>query len=434
CFAEIGHHVHLVDIDAAKIAALESGHIPIYEPGLKDLVQDNHRASRLHFTTDAKAAVADADACFICVGTPSRDDGHADLRYVETVARTIGALLTGFTVIVTKSTVPVGTAKRVREWVREGMQEQGKDIDFAVASNPEFLKEGAAVEDFMRPDRVIIGTDDERAGAVLRDIYSGFMRNGFRFYDMDIPSAEMAKYTANSMLATKISFINEIANICEHVGADVNMVRQGVGADQRIGMQFLHPGVGYGGSCFPKDVRELIATAEDAGYAPRMLRATDAINSDQRGFVFRKIRAWCELTGRTPGDLSIAVWGLAFKPFTDDVRESPALELIEALLAEGATVRAHDPHAIEPTRRLFGPRDRLTYYEDPYDTTAGADILCLMTEWRPYRRPDMARLGEHLRHRVVFDGRNQYDAQRWSEHGITVYGVGCGPRLAASPD
>jgi len=437
CFAEMGNHVTVVDVDAERIAALERGECPIYEPGLHDLLADNIAAERLRFTTDAAEAVAGSEACFICVGTPMGDDGHADMRYVRAVAQTIGRHLdASFTVVVTKSTVPVGTGDRVRGWIAEGVAEAGRqaaDVAYAVASNPEFLKEGAAVEDFMRPDRVVIGVDDERAERVLRDIYGVFMRNGLRFFAMDVRSAEMCKYAANCMLATKISFINEMANICEAVGADVDLVRQGVGADGRIGMQFLHPGVGYGGSCFPKDVREMIHCARDNGYEPRIISAVDAVNSDQKRLLLRKLEAWCALNDRELSDLTVAVWGLAFKPNTDDVREAPALVLIEDLIARGARVRAHDPHATETTRAALGEQSAVSYHETPYDATEGADVLCLVTEWRPFRRPDFRRLADQLAGKAIFDGRNQYDAARLREYGLQVYGVGTGGRLAPNP-
>lgn len=428
CLAEMGNQITLLDVDADKVAMLRRGELPIYEPGLKDLLHDNVSAGRIAFTTNAAEAVPGAEACFVCVGTPMGADGHADMRFVESVARSIGEHMDDFTVVVDKSTVPVGTADRVRGWIHEAQAQRGVEIDFAVASNPEFLKEGAAVDDFMRPDRVVIGTDDPRASRVLRDIYSVFMRNGLRFYDMDIKSAEMTKYTANCMLATKISFINEIANVCDRVGADVNLVRQGVGSDGRIGMQFLHPGVGYGGSCFPKDVREMIATCHDVGYTPRLLEAVDAVNLDQKQYLRAKIEAWLTLTDRPVSELTVAVWGLAFKPGTDDVREAPALDLIRWLLAEGATVTAHDPHAIGTFSAALGKQAGITYCDEPYAACDGADLLCVVTEWRPYRRPDARRLADLLAAKVVFDGRNLYDAERWRDYGLTVYGVGTGHR------
>lgn len=422
--AEMGNTVTCVDVDEHKVNLLKQGILPIYEAGLEELVEENVHAGRLHFTTDAASAIVGTQACFICVGTPMGDDGSADLRYVESVARTIGQHLSEFAVIVTKSTVPVGTAGKVHAWVSAGQKEANSNTAFAVASNPEFLKEGSALEDFMKPDRVVIGTDDERAEAVLRDIYSPFIRNGLRFYSMDIRSAEMTKYAANCMLATKISFINEMARICEQVGADVRQVRQGVGADSRIGLQFLHPGPGYGGSCFPKDVRALIHVAQEHHYQARILEAVDAVNRDQKSLLLRKLEHWCALTGDSLSSLTVAVWGVAFKPNTDDVRESPALDLIRGLLAAGVSVRAHDPKAMEAGRQALGDPDGVSWHEDAYDACDGADVMFLVTEWRPFRRPDFKRLAQLLRRRVIFDGRNQYDNQRCAEQGLTVYPIG----------
>ncbi|TVR15293.1 MAG: UDP-glucose/GDP-mannose dehydrogenase family protein [Planctomycetota bacterium] len=422
--AEMGNTVTCVDVDEHKISLLQQGILPIYEAGLEELVEENVHAGRLHFTTDAATAIADTQACFICVGTPMGDDGSADLRYVESVARTIGKHLQGFAVIVTKSTVPVGTAEKVHAWVHAGQQEASTSSPYAVASNPEFLKEGSALEDFMKPDRVVIGTDNERAEATLRDIYSPFIRNGLRFYSMDIRSAEMTKYAANCMLATKISFINEMARICEQVGADVRQVRQGVGADSRIGLQFLHPGPGYGGSCFPKDVRALIHVAQEHHYQARILEAVDAVNRDQKSLLLRKLEHWCALMGDSLGGLTVAIWGVAFKPNTDDVRESPALDLIRGLLAAGVQVRAHDPKAMPAGRQALGDPEGVTWHDDAYDACKDADVMFLVTEWRPFRRPDFKRLAELLRRRVIFDGRNQYDNQRCAEHGLTVYPIG----------
>jgi UDPglucose 6-dehydrogenase len=403
--AEMGNAVTCVDVDAGKIQRLLRGEVPIYEPGLPELLEENVHAHRLDFTTDASKAVTGADACFICVGTPMADNGEADLRYVESVARAIGSLIDDFMVVVTKSTVPVGTAEKVRGWIAEELDKRGVDVPFAVGSNPEFLKEGSAVDDFMRPDRVVIGIDNERAEDILREIYSPFIRNGLRFYTMDIRSAEMTKYAANCMLATKISFINEIANICEQVGADVRQVRQGVGADARIGLQFLHPGVGYGGSCFPKDVSALIHVAEQNDYTPRILKAVHDVNREQKTLLLRKLRAWSELTGTPLQGLTVALWGLAFKPNTDDIREAPALDMIEGLLAEGVL-------------------EGISYHEDAYEATEGADVLLLVTEWRPFRRPDFRKLADQLSKKVIFDGRNQYDDKRCAERGLTVYPVG----------
>jgi UDPglucose 6-dehydrogenase len=424
CFAEMGNAVTCVDVDADKVARLKRGEVPIYEAGLHELLEENARGQRLRFTTSAAEGLVEAEIAFICVGTPRAHSGDADLRYVEAAARDIGRHLGGYCLVVDKSTVPVGTADRVRGWVREELDKRGVRHEFDVASNPEFLKEGSAVEDFMKPDRVVVGVDSPRAEALLHDLYGPFIRNGLRFYTMDLRSAEMTKYAANSMLATKISFINEISNICELVGADVRAVRQGVGADHRIGLQFLHPGVGYGGSCFPKDVRALVQTALAAGYEPELLRAVDRINDRQKTVIQRKLAAWCELNGRKLSDLTVAVWGLAFKPNTDDVREAPALDLVRDLIAGGATVRAHDPKAMAETKRELGDLPRVTYVEDPYAATEGADVLCLMTEWRPFRRPDFRRLGQQLRGKAIFDGRNQYEERRAAEHGLTVYPIG----------
>ncbi len=424
CFAEMGNHVTCVDVDAAKVARLRRGECPIYEPGLSELLEENVTHGRLTFSTVASEALEGAEAAFICVGTPMSDDGRANLQYVETAARDIGRAMSNYLVVVDKSTVPVGTADQVAGWVREEIQRRGLDLPFDVASNPEFLKEGSAVEDFMRPDRVVLGVSGTRGEGLLRDLYAPFMRNGLRLFTMDVRSAEMTKYAANCMLATKISFINEIANICERVGADVRSVRLGVGSDSRIGYQFLHPGCGYGGSCFPKDVRALARTAEDHGYKAELLEVVDTVNQHQKRTLQRKLAAWCELTGRNLGDLTVAVWGLAFKPNTDDVREAPAMDLLKELSAAGATVRANDPKAVHETQKALGNLPGITYHDDMYVAAEGADVLCLVTEWRPYRRPDFAVLAKSLRARVIFDGRNQYEPERVKQFGLTVYAVG----------
>jgi len=424
CFAEMGNTVTCVDVDPKKVERLGRGEVPIYEPGLQELLAENFRLKRIRFTTLARDALVDAQVAFICVGTPMSHSGEADLRYVESAARDIARNLNRYTLVITKSTVPVGTADKVRNWMRQELAARGSAIEFDVASNPEFLKEGTAVDDFMKPDRVVVGIDSPRAEAMLQDLYHPFIRNGLRFYVMDIRSAEMTKYAANAMLATKISFINEIANICEKVGADVRQVRLGVGADARIGLQFLHPGCGYGGSCFPKDVRALVFTAESGGYDAQLLRAVDDINQRQKTLIQRKLAQWCEFTNRPLGDLTVAVWGLAFKPNTDDVRESPALDLIRDLVKAGAKVRAHDPKAIEETKRALGELEGVTYVDDPYRATEGADVLCLVTEWRPYRRPDFERLAQQLKLRTIFDGRNQYDETKTLDHGLVTYPVG----------
>lgn len=429
CFAEMGNNVTCVDVDARKVERLRAGEIPIYEPGLEDLVAENVHGHRLSFTITAKDALVDAELAFICVGTPMSDSGEADLRYVESAARDIGRHLSGYCLVVDKSTVPVGTADRVRAWVQEELTRRGVKHTFDVASNPEFLKEGSAVDDFMKPDRVVVGVDSDRARGLLYDLYQPFIRNGLRFYTMDIRSAEMTKYAANAMLATKISFINEIANICERVGADVRQVRLGVGADQRIGLQFLHPGVGYGGSCFPKDVRALVHTADVVGYQADLLAAVDAVNQRQKAVMMHKLTAWCELNNRPLSALTVAIWGLAFKPNTDDVRDAPSLELIRSLVAAGAQVRAYDPKATHEAQKALGPLPRLTYVDDAYDATEGSDVLLLVTEWRPFRRPDFRRLGQQLKGKAIFDGRNQYEEDRVTPYGLTVYPIGV-PALA----
>lgn len=424
CFAEMGNHVVCVDVDPDKIARLNAGELPIYEPNLHEMLEDNVRGHRLRFTINSAEALKEAEAAFICVGTPMTADGEADLRYVESASRAIGRHAHRPLVVVTKSTVPVGTADRVKAWIDEELQKRRSDLVIEVGSNPEFLKEGSAVEDFMKPDRVVVGVASARAAAVLHDLYSPFIRNGLRFYTMDIRSAEMTKYAANAMLATKISFINEMANICEAVGADVRQVRLGIGADSRIGLQFLHPGCGYGGSCFPKDVRALAHTAAAHGHHSELLTVVDAINRRQKTVIQRKVQAWCELHGRQIDRLVITIWGLAFKPNTDDVREAPALDLVRALHDAGATVRLHDPKAIGEAQKALGPMERVTYHDDEYVACDGADILCLMTEWRPYRRPEWARLAASLKARVIFDGRNQYDERKCAEYGITVFPIG----------
>ncbi|NRA40555.1 MAG: UDP-glucose/GDP-mannose dehydrogenase family protein [Planctomycetes bacterium] len=424
CYAEMGIEVTCVDINQQRITDLNSGIVPIYEPGLHEMLEECIHGHRIKFTTDAQAACTDAEACFICVGTPMSDDGQADLTYVEAVARTIGTYINNFTVVVTKSTVPVGTSEKVRAWMSEELALRESTIEFTVASNPEFLKEGAAIDDFMRPDRIVIGVDDPRSESVLHDIYDSFIRNGMRIYSMDIPSAEMTKYASNCMLATKISFINEMANICEVVGADVRQVRQGVGSDSRIGMQFLHPGIGYGGSCFPKDVRALIYQAESSDYTPQLLESVDAINTRQKNKIFQKIQSWCELCNKDISTLNVAVWGLSFKPNTDDIRDAPSINLVRSLLEAGASVRAHDPQAMDNAKKELGRHKKLSMYDDPYDASEDADILCVVTEWRPFRRPNFRRLADQLRSKVIFDGRNLYDSTRLIEVGLQVFPIG----------
>ncbi len=413
CLAETGNDVICADRDVEKVARLNAGQLPIYEPGLEPLVERNVSAGRLHFTTDLPTAIQHGDVVFIAVGTPPGEDGSADLKHVLDVATTIGAHLDRFKVIVTKSTVPVGTAEKVRAAIGDMT-----DADVAVASNPEFLKEGAAIDDFMKPDRVVLGTDDPRAEALLRELYSPFVRSGAPILFMDIPSAEVTKYAANAMLATRISFMNQVAELCERVGADVFAVRQGIGSDARIGSAFLYPGPGYGGSCFPKDVQALVHTARKVGMEPSIWEAVEAVNVRQKQVLFTKLT---ELLGDVAGR-TVGIWGLAFKAGTDDMRESPAISLVDALLAAGATVRAHDPEAMEVARGIWG--DRITFANDPYDAVEGADALVVVTEWLMYRTPDFARVQRGLRTPVVVDGRNLYEPARMRALGFVYTGIG----------
>ncbi|HEX6644822.1 MAG TPA: UDP-glucose/GDP-mannose dehydrogenase family protein [Gemmatimonadales bacterium] len=417
CFAETGNDVVCVDRDAAKIERLRQGEVPIHEPGLEPMVRRNQADGRLVFTTDLRAAVEHAAVLFIAVGTPPAEDGSADLSHVLEAARAIGRLLTAPKLIVTKSTVPVGTAAKVREAIAAETT-----VPFTLCANPEFLKQGAAVEDFMRPDRVIIGTDDPGVRATMTELYAPFvLRGGERIIFMDIASAEVTKYAANAMLATRISFMNQIALLCEAVGADVGRVRNGIGSDRRIGRAFLYPGPGYGGSCLPKDMKAILRAAEEHGIALPLLEAVERVNEGQKQVLFRKIE---RALGDGLAGARIAVWGLAFKADTDDVRGSPAVALIESLLRAGATVAAHDPEAAASARRLFG--DRITYADNPYDAAAGADALVVVTEWRMYRTPDFERLRASLRRPLVVDARNLYDPERLAASGFTYYGIGRG--------
>ncbi|HEY4092018.1 MAG TPA: UDP-glucose/GDP-mannose dehydrogenase family protein [Luteibacter sp.] len=429
CLAEMGNHVVCVDVDAGKVERLKQGDIPIYEPGLEPMVRRNHGEGRLDFTTDAPPAVAHGDIVFIAVGTPPDEDGSADLQYVLAVARTIGDHIDRYTVVVNKSTVPVGTADRVRAAVAERLKARGVDVPFDVVSNPEFLKEGDAVEDCLRPDRIIVGASSQRAIGVLRKLYAAFNRNHDRMVVMDERSAELTKYAANAMLATKISFMNEIANIAEHVGADVELVRQGIGADPRIGYHFIYPGAGYGGSCFPKDVQALARTAHTVGYDAKLLNSVEAVNDAQKSRLFALLSKHFsgELKGRT-----IAVWGLAFKPNTDDMREASSRRLMEQLWDAGAAVRAFDPEAADETRRIYGERADLTLVERPYQALEGADALVIVTEWKAFRSPDFARVKSLLGTPVIFDGRNLYDPALVEEAGIAYYGIGRGRSLAGN--
>ena len=419
CFAEMGVNVTCVDVDTSKIEKLKQGIIPIYEPGLEDMVHKNVEAGRLHFVTDLASVLDEVDVVFSAVGTPPDEDGSADLKYVLEVARTIGRNMNKYLVVVTKSTVPVGTAQKVKTTIRAELDKRGVDIDFDVASNPEFLKEGAAIKDFMSPDRVVVGVESNRSREIMARLYKPFMLSSDRMIFTDIPSAEMIKYAANSMLATRISFMNDIANLCEIVGADVNMVRKGIGSDTRIGRKFLYPGCGYGGSCFPKDVKALIKTAEQNGYDMRVLKAVEAVNEDQKSILFRKLLKHFggNLEGKT-----VAMWGLAFKPDTDDMREAPALVLIQELLGAGAVVKAYDPIAMDECKRRVG--NKVTCCKDMYEAALDADALMLVTEWKEFRMPSWTVLRRAMKGNVILDGRNIYDKAEVLENGFEYYKIG----------
>jgi len=424
CLAEAGNHVVGVDIDAEKVARLNRGEVPIHEPGLDALIKRNMEAGRLEFTTDAAKGVEHGLFQLIAVGTPPDEDGSADLRYVLAVARTIGTHLNRYGIVVTKSTVPVGTADRVRKEVEATLQARGASIEFDVVSNPEFLKEGAAIQDFMKPDRVIIGTDNPRTVELMRMLYEPFTRNHERFIVMDVRSSELTKYAANAMLATKISFMNELANVAERVGADIEKVRLGIGSDPRIGYSFIYPGTGYGGSCFPKDVRALIRSAHEVGHQPDILSAVEAVNARQKEVLVQKMRRHFgeQMKGRT-----IALWGLAFKPNTDDMREAPSRTIIDLLLKAGASVRAYDPVALNEARRIYGARGaEITLCRNAYEAVEGADALAIATEWQEFRSPDFDRLKQLLKKPLIFDGRNLYDPAMLARFGFTYYGVGRG--------
>ncbi len=432
CLAEVGHDVICVDIDQAKVDGLGRGIIPIYEPGLEPMVKANHAAGRLAFTTDAAAGIAHGQVVFIAVGTPPDEDGSADLQYVLAVARTIGRHMTQPTVVVNKSTVPVGTADKVRAAISEELAARAVEIAFDVVSNPEFLKEGDAVADCMRPDRIVIGASSPDAVAVLRRLYAPFNRNRDRVVEMDVRSAELTKYAANAMLATKISFMNEIANIAERVGADIEHVRQGIGSDPRIGWHFIYPGAGYGGSCFPKDVQALARTALQYGHQPHLLEAVEAVNNAQKGHLFALIQQHYD-RGEDEGvrGKTFAVWGLAFKPNTDDMRAAPSRRLLEQLWEGGATVRVYDPEAMSEARRIFGEREDLVFCDSAYEALDGADALAVVTEWKQFRSPDFARMRQALGDAVVFDGRNLYEPQEIEAAGLAYYGIGRGRSLHA---
>lgn len=421
CFAEMGVNVTCVDIDEKKIERLRHGEVPIYEPGLDEMVLRNHREGRLHFTTRLEDVIDDVEVVFSAVGTPPDEDGSADLQYVLAVARTFGRCIKKYTVLVTKSTVPVGTARKVKEAIAEELKLRGEDIPFDVASNPEFLQEGAAIKDFMSPDRVVVGVESEEARGLMSRLYRPFLLNNFRVIFTDIPSAEMIKYAANSMLATRISFMNDIANLCEIVGADVNMVRKGIGSDSRIGSKFLYPGCGYGGSCFPKDVMALIKTAEKSGYSMRVLKAVEEVNERQKSIVFEKLAAHFggadKLEGRT-----IAIWGLAFKPETDDMREATSLVTIERLLEAGCRVKVFDPVAMDECRRRVG--DVVEYAKDMYDAVLDADALLMLTEWKQFRLPSWGVIARSMKTPVIIDGRNIYDADDMKRQGFEYHCIG----------
>ena len=421
CFAEMGNQVICVDADAAKVEALEQGRIPIYEPGLEAYVKRNYQENRLIFTTDLAQAIQKSLVCFIAVGTPQDRDGSADLSMVLEVARDIGRAMDGYKVIVDKSTVPVGTARQVRQVIEAELQGRGESFEFDVVSNPEFLKEGTAIDDFMKPDRVVVGCDEVRVAELMKELYAPFTRTNSPIIIMDVVSAELTKYAANAFLATKISYINELANICSRTGANITQVRQGIGSDPRIGPLFLFPGLGYGGSCFPKDMQALIHTAKSLGYNPRLLEAAEAINQDQRRIFVDNIRRYFEndLKGRV-----FAVWGLSFKPQTDDIREAPALTIISSLLESGARIQTHDPEAMAATRAYLGERQDVSYAESTYDALNGADALIICTEWTKFREPDFERMQATMKEPVIFDGRNLYNPEKLARLGFKYFRVG----------
>lgn len=420
CFAEMGTEVYCVDVNREKIEGLKKGVMPIYEPGLDEMVNRNMMAGRLRFLTDLRECLDEVEVLFCAVGTPPDEDGSADLRYVLEVARTVGRYMNRYILVVTKSTVPVGTARKIKQVILEEQAARGVAIDFDIASNPEFLKEGAAIKDFMSPDRVVVGVESERARKLMSKLYRPFLLNNFRVIFMDVPSAEMTKYAANAMLATRISFMNEIANLCEIVGADVNMVRKGIGTDARIGSRFLYPGCGYGGSCFPKDVKALVKTAADHDYPMRILEAVEAVNEAQKSILFRKLSNYYggDLAGRR-----IALWGLAFKPETDDIREAPSLVLIRLLREAGCRVMAYDPVAMDEARRRFQDGE-IAYGKDIYETVIDADALLVVTEWKEFRMPSWAVIKKLMAHPLVLDGRNIYDKAELEEAGMTYHCIG----------
>ncbi|MBI9063097.1 MAG: UDP-glucose/GDP-mannose dehydrogenase family protein [Marinilabiliaceae bacterium] len=424
CFADTGVNVTCVDIDETKISNLEKGIIPIYEPGLDRMVLANVEKERLHFTTNLKNSLDQCEAIFIAVGTPPGEDGSADLSHVLEVARQIGRHMTQYMVVVTKSTVPIGTAKKVKAAIQDELEKRGSNLDFDVASNPEFLKEGNAVEDFLKPDRIVIGIESEKAEKIMNRLYKPFVLNGHPIIFMDIPSAEMTKYAANAMLATKISFMNDVANLCEIVGADVTNVRRGIGSDSRIGNKFIYPGAGYGGSCFPKDVKAIIKTAQQNNYTLRILQSVEEVNEDQKNVITKKIKShFKDIKGKT-----FAFWGLSFKPQTDDMREAPSVVIINALLEAGAKVKAYDPVAMEEARHYLG--ETIEYGKDQYDVLIDADALVLITEWPEFRIPNFKVMEKLMNNKVLFDGRNIYEPSEMKENGYTYYSIGRQPQKA----
>jgi UDPglucose 6-dehydrogenase len=426
CLAEAGNHVLCVDIDAGKVARLQQGEIPIHEPGLDELVKRNFEKGRLKFTTSAEEGIAHGLFQFIAVGTPPEEDGSADLSHVLAVAETIGRHMDEYRIVVDKSTVPVGTADKVRERIEQTLGERGAKVDFDVVSNPEFLKEGAAIADFMKPDRVVVGTDNPRTAELLKALYDPFTRNRERMIVMDVRSAELTKYAANAMLATKISFMNEVANLAERVGADIEKVRLGIGSDPRIGYSFIYPGAGYGGSCFPKDVKALVHSAGEYKFEAQLLKSVEAVNKRQKTLLFRKISA--HFKGELKGKV-IGVWGLSFKPNTDDMREAPARDLMEALWAAGARVQAYDPVAMDEAKRIYGDQPGLALVGSAEAALKGADVLAVVTEWQEFRSPDFDYIRDSLRDKVIFDGRNIYDPALVKSFGLKYHGIGRGEPL-----
>ncbi len=421
CLAEVGNDVLCMDVDQEKITLLQNGKIPIYEPGLEAMIRENQAEGRLHFTTDSAEAVKHGLFQFIAVGTPPEEDGSADLQYVLAVANTIAEHMDDYRIVIDKSTVPVGTADKVRAAMEAVLAKRGAEWEFDVVSNPEFLKEGAAVDDFMKPDRIVIGTDNPRTAELLKALYAPFNRSRERVITMDIRSAELTKYAANAMLATKISFMNELANLAERLGADIEQVRQGIGSDSRIGYSFIYPGCGYGGSCFPKDVKALTRTAHEVDYQPELLTAVENVNQRQKRRLFEKIDDFYQSQLQ---DKTIALWGLSFKPNTDDMREAPSRTLLDALLKSGATVRVYDPEAMAIARELYGERDNLVYAQTPYQALEQANALAIVTEWKQFRSPDFDMLSEKLKDKVIFDGRNMFDPKLPRKAGLTYFGIG----------